>query len=558
MNTEELRRVVDETAATATNWHVLAMLLERGGEPGDPVRVVACAFYYMLRPFTEPRDPWGPFAPVFEGPSGVFPPPLAKVEDHWLAAWSDVVAGSTTTVVRSRLHDLLWERKWSSRPDLHARQAIDAYVELNGSSWSSIDRAFGLIRALELARAINDQQRLATVTAACEKDARDSMRASSPEPGVALRLIRALMWLPPDLQPASVDDLLDEAEKAYGADPHQFESIVDLKATRRSADAAYVRQLRVQEVERWRQRASETTGLRRFFHLQKALEGARNYGLSDLANQTRRDMQEVELGLKQIETAVSIPTEQVEKLISTFVDTDDWRAALRRFGMYGPPSGDLQKNIAAVEEQMRAAPLQYLVTKTVLGPGNVPIRVVSSEADHRDVALSEHEKMGIIMWAAFAADILDRIRARHGLPEPTALTEFFTTPLIPPDVAERIGRAVLLYWQGEPDDSAHLLVPRLEATIRTIARECGLATFREPQGDKPGGARALGDLLIAMKERIDESWRRYLWNLLADPVGVNLRNRIAHGLLPKADRKDAALLIHAACHIGLVKVGEAE
>jgi len=31
----------------------------------------------------------------------------------------------------------------------------------------------------------------------------------------------------------------------------------------------------------------------------------------------------------------------------------------------------------------------------------------------------------------------------------------------------------------------------------------------------------------AMKERIDESWRRYLWNLLCDPVGVNLRNRVA-------------------------------
>jgi hypothetical protein len=136
------------------------------------------------------------------------------------------------------------------------------------------------------------------------------------------------------------------------------------------------------------------------------------------------------------------------------------------------------------------------------------------------------------------------------------LTEFFTTPLIPPDVAERIGRAVELYWQGQPDESAHLLVPRLEATIRTIARECGLATFREPQGAKPGGARALGDLLLAMKERIDESWQRYLWNLLCDPVGVNLRNRIAHGLVEKVGRKDAALLIHAACHLSLLKVGD--
>jgi hypothetical protein len=133
-----------------------------------------------------------------------------------------------------------------------------------------------------------------------------------------------------------------------------------------------------------------------------------------------------------------------------------------------------------------------IVTKTVLGPGNVPIRVVSSEADHRDVALSEYEKMGISLWSLFDAEVLDRIFGRHGVPELTALTEFFTTPLMPLDVAERVARAVLLYSQGHFDESAHILVPRLEATIRTIARECGLATFREPQGAKPGGVRSRG------------------------------------------------------------------
>jgi len=134
-------------------------------------------------------------------------------------------------------------------------------------------------------------------------------------------------------------------------------------------------------------------------------------------------MQQVDLGLKQVEAAVSISAEHVETLISTFVDTDDWRTSLRRFGVYGPPSGDVQKNIVAVEQQMRASPLQYLITKTVLGPDNVPIRIVSSEADHRDVALSEHEKIGISLWAVFAAEILDRVQGRHGVPDSPTNTQ---------------------------------------------------------------------------------------------------------------------------------------
>ena len=75
-----------------------------------------------------------------------------------------------------------------------------------------MDRAFGLIRALERARTINDKERPLA-------------------PGVVLRLTRALMWLPFDLQPASIDDVLEEAGKVYGADPHQFESVVDPKAS---------------------------------------------------------------------------------------------------------------------------------------------------------------------------------------------------------------------------------------------------------------------------------------------------------------------------------------
>jgi hypothetical protein len=54
MNTEELRHLVDEVAASATNWHLLAMQLQRPpGGPNDPVPAFVGAFHYMLYPITE-------------------------------------------------------------------------------------------------------------------------------------------------------------------------------------------------------------------------------------------------------------------------------------------------------------------------------------------------------------------------------------------------------------------------------------------------------------------------------------------------------------------------
>jgi len=54
MNIEELRRLVDETAASATNWHILAIQLQRPpAGPDDPVPAFVAAFHYMLYPITE-------------------------------------------------------------------------------------------------------------------------------------------------------------------------------------------------------------------------------------------------------------------------------------------------------------------------------------------------------------------------------------------------------------------------------------------------------------------------------------------------------------------------
>jgi hypothetical protein len=70
-------------------------------------------------------------------------------------------------------------------------------------------------------------------------------------------------------------------------------------------------------------------------------------------------------------------------------------------------------------------------------------------------------------------------------------------------------------------------------------------------------AGTLGQLLAALEGVFDESWRRYLVNSLTEPLGVNLRNRIAHGLIGEAQAHDAALLVHIAAFLRTLKSQEA-
>jgi hypothetical protein len=60
---------------------------------------------------------------------------------------------------------------------------------------------------------------------------------------------------------------------------------------------------------------------------------------------------------------------------------------------------------------------------------------------------------------------------------------------------------------------------------------------------------------VALSRLHDESWRRYLCHALTDALGLNLRNRICHGLIDEVDRMHVALLIHVALFLAVLDIG---
>lgn len=561
----KLLQELDEAANKAHDFHSLSSAVKKYATPGveSPAMSLVWAFEYHYVEITNVprRRQWGPYAPWRESKDGVFPMPLPKVDDKWLKFWAEVAEQSKSPLIRARLNDLLWERKWDRRPDLHARAAIDAYADLVASTLNSLYLAEGLSRAIELICQINDDGRQTRVVECCITQARLSLESKDgPKPGVTFRFVEALLQLPREKQPPEIDGLLDSCQRAYGHSPWHAQTILELRETR-TKDPATINQLHVAQAKQWLQEARSSKGLKRLCDLQKALELAHKYGIKSIADTASREIQEIpeeELELKTISATTEIPRKDVEAFVASFVETPDWKDSLKRFGAYGPPSGDHSQNLQAVKNHRSQSPFQFLVKQTILGDDNAPIRTPTSEEEIATVALARQESLGISLFGHFATDILDAVRVKQGTINHAGLTDFFDTGLIPGDTAERIARALVLYWEGHPDESAHLLVPKIETVFRNLARELGIIIIYEPIGDRPGGIRSLGELLRSLKGRLNESWRRYFVNLLCDPVGVNLRNRLAHGLMPLAKREDAALLIHVVCHLRLMSITEGE
>jgi hypothetical protein len=478
-----------------------------------------------------------------------FPPTLSEIEDSILESWEDFAARTDDPIARSRFHDLLWERR-HGEAHLHAMEAVSAYLELTRGRWSRLYHSFCVMRALELPRSINHQELI-------EESIRQSMALISEDladeewsPGIAVPLLAQLAGLPPDLRPK-------EAGQRYGAEPFIAESISQLRARLDSPEERKEDWRR--QVERWRDAASQAEGLVRYAHRQRALEVARNHGLSELAEEILLDLQSMtveELDLKMISAEINVPAEEIDKAITAVVGDDDWRGALRRFGTEGPPTGRVEANDAAVTEAAQQFPLRRLFPTQIIGAHRALMFMATTEDDKQRLDLAQQEGFGLVLFAPLAVRLLAEVGNRYGIPPEDEVAGFLAEGPIEPELARRMSQAIGYYWRDEYDAAGHLLAPRLEAAIRHLCAELGIPVTRPPRGAEPGGVVTLGALLEDLRGRMDESWRRYLAHLLSDPLGMNLRNEIAHGLIPAVDQQRAALLIHAACFLARLALTE--
>lgn len=83
---------------------------------------------------------------------------------------------------------------------------------------------------------------------------------------------------------------------------------------------------------------------------------------------------------------------------------------------------------------------------------------------------------------------------------------------------------------------------------------CGVTIVKHVDPGDYGGVITLGAVLSKLRELDpNQEWLDYLQALLCEPLALNLRNGIAHGLIPRVGAVSAALLLHAACYLALLQ-----
>ena len=525
----------------------------------DPLWGLIAGLEYHLIIDKERRSSGAVFGPIIEAGGDSYPAPLDRIDTivpGVCSLWERAARLSLLPLVQARFTDLIWEARYGGTPYAFVQLAADAYTRATMDEFGHpLERSEAVQRAIEIASELNDQSRRARAVAAAVELARFSIAAEGPMPGVVLPLLELFVSDRPERRPSMLDEMVDDAVERFGDDPWTLESALELKA--RLAAAEERPQLRERQVAAFRDLASHSTGLVRYAHLQHAIELADEHGLRSLAEIIRRVVEATpfeELDPTELSATVSISHRGIEDYVDRFVGDDDIESALTRFGAY-VPTGDPEENRNYVERLMSAHPLQFLFTRITIGPENSLVRSTQGQDAQAEQALIDHEAQRASMFSLFAVDILDRIAVRYG--RLASAASWFTCDLIDSSVAAKIARAIELYEAGDSDSSAAVLASRLERIIRRIAAAVGLTVTRSPDArGRTGGVKGLGELLGTLDGALHEPTRRYLRALLSEVTALNLRNRIGHGLDDEITQREAALLIHAACHLRLLTRGD--
>jgi lysyl-tRNA synthetase class 1 len=527
---------------------------------------------------TDGRDyagasPWGTFfCPMGsgtdkDGQSRYFPD-IAGADAQVITYWSGRAKTVSHPVLKARYADSAWDMctviSGTRRDPEMARLAIDSYLASVAVISELHDRFTAALRALDLASLIQDRERVELARAALLQLHREAMDGR-----------QGLWWF-------AVDRLITDKNVGVTEEERQ-QLIADLEelviyfgdtGTPNSfnphalQDAAkrlirhYTRLHRSSDVKRLHEAIA-----RAFEHfaglgnamlasavLQTSVNAYRDAGLSEDSKRARILMQEkigqAHENMGTIESEIRLPRDHIEEFLQAIVAGDLGSTFVRITGNFLPTRNLLEK---AVQKSLKQTPLMALMPQTIMVGDHVAAKV-GSVLDDPLGRLIGQTTMDLGFSGIWLQEALEQTIEVH-----EATPEHFVS------WANRLGlfdnltfliEGVRAWYEGDLIKAVHVLVPQVEKGLRSIVAQLGKpVTKPHPSIAGVSVSINMGDILYSkeLADLLGPDVTLYFLALYADPRGMNLRNRVAHGQLESVTGSLVQLVIHTLLVFGVWK-----
>ncbi len=491
----------------------------------------------------------------------------ASVISHWISRAKTV----THPVLKARYADLVWELCTTivaggrRDPEL-ARLAIDGY--LASVSIAVLPELYCRIaaglRALDLAIVIRDQERKTLAREALIQIHQETLTENN-----------GPWWITFDcLMNIRHAGVTDEERQRLVADIEalvlRFGDITkpenvnpySVQAAARRLINYYVRLQRPDDVNRLHEAIA-----RAFEHfaglgdpmiastvLQTAVNAYRDAGMSADSRRVRMVMEEKISQARESRVAIGgefkISKDDIETFIGSLITEDLASTFANIANAFLANRRDLEE---VVQKTAQAAPLMARIPITIMADDHVAAKIGSVQDDPFG-RLLQQANLSFGIQGLWLREALTRAIEAHG-----ALPEHFVAwanRLKLFDDVTFLMEGVRAWYDRDFIKATYVLVPQLERGLRGIVAKLGKpVTKPHPTLPNIGVAINMGDVLNSsdLAAALGPDFTLHFLALYADPRGMNLRNRVAHGLInPETITEHLVLLlIHSLLTFGV-------
>ncbi|QQR81004.1 MAG: DUF4209 domain-containing protein [Deltaproteobacteria bacterium] len=480
-------------------------------------------------------------------------PDIKEIDQEVIDYWKKRAHETQHPVCRARYSDLVWEFTYpvtfQKAELIYAQMAIDSYVaivELIPEETQMQCRRH-LERALKLSISLNDKTRIESV-----KKAMFRLHDQIAEP----RKIGSWTFLFDSLYDNKKVPLTDgerskmvsslEEMLRLSSDPaakNNFDPWGAQAASQR-LEKHYKKINKPQEAKEailtagkaFESIAQQADPLLAMFWLQDVYEKYKDRGFKDDALRVQKQSKEkganVKDSMKEIVTTVQIPKEELDRFFKDLT-SGNLNTALHKIAINFTPQIDkIQKSL---EELRKDHPLQALIGVTTIGDANFIARAGSVE-DDPEGRLRLELSQRISVSTLFLSTVLEKLK-EHYSPNAAQLTDhLYQAPLFDPERRDLILDGIEAYLANDHVKTIHVLVPQIEYIFRRLLSLLDLPTNKSAgKGimQEKNINEALADL--AVKNVFSEDMRLYFLVSLAEKKGLNIRHRVSHGLMKRAD-----------------------
>ena len=505
----------------------------------------------------EEESVWGTyFRPMVEftqGQNTVRNPDITQLDADTLVHWQERAAETNNPVMKSRYADAAWDfaKPIANRqPDYkYAGLAIDGYIEATNRhfyKWEN-EGVQWLVRALHLARSVGDADRVKKVV-----DAMFAFYQESLQPklvGIWPFLFDNLYGEKKLISTAQEAQIISDLEAMLAklsvvGEPNYFDPFGAQAAAERLArhykkqgDAANVERVLKTYGNAFKTLAVGANPMLAMAWLQPVIERYEQEGMKDEAEKLRLLQMEkgenIASDMKHYSVEVNTTKKDYDDLVTKLLVKNDLAATLSNAAQYFIPNVDRAKK--TVQELKTVAPLLSIIPITVVDRTGRPVAKVGANDDGTEGRLFQQLAQTIGFYQPFLSYVIEAVMAEFKPSVDDILTVLYHSPLFLDSRRGILRDGLSAYLSKDHLKGIHVLVPQIEEMLRTLLVLMGIppqkSVPRHPGiTDVKNMNDALGDLRV--QEVLTENVWMYLAVLYIDRRGMNLRNDLAHGLVP--------------------------